>query len=181
MSRVPPVEPGKLTPEGKRIHDEIAGPRGGTVAGPFGIWMHAPPIADAANRFGNAVRLNGTLDKRLFEMMVLMIARHWGAQYEWAAHEKAARDAGLADKVIEAIRHRRVPPTLREDERAIYDLITEINQTRSLSEASYDRAITTFGLPLMIEIVTAAGFYTVAAMMINVFDAPVPGGGRPLP
>jgi len=30
----------------------------------------------------------------------------------------------------------------------------------------------------MIKFVTAAGFYTVVAIMINAFDAPVPGGER---
>lgn len=181
MPRVPPLDPGRLGPEARRIHDEIAGPRGGTVAGPFGIWMNVPAIADKANQFGNAIRLHGRLDKRLFELMVLLIARHWGAQYEWFAHEEAARRAGLAGEVIEAVRARRVPPSLREDERLIYDIITEINTTRALSQASYDRALAALGLELLIELVTAAGFYTVAAMMINVFDAPVPGGERPLP
>jgi len=181
MSRVPPVEVSRLSPEGKRIHDAIAGPRGGMVGGPFAIWMHVPAIADTANQFGNALRLHGKLEKRLFELMVLLIARHWGAQYEWFAHEKAALEAGLARETVEAIRARRVPPTLREDERLIYDTVTELQTTRSLSQASYDRALAGLGLEMVIELVTAAGFYTVAAMMINVFDAPVPGGARPLP
>jgi hypothetical protein len=34
---------------------------------------------------------------------------------------------------------------------------------------------------LVIELVTVIGFYTIAAMVINVFDAPVPNGARPLP
>ena len=82
---------------------------------------------------------------------------------------------------MEAIRARRVPPALREDERLIYDTVTELQTTRSLSQASYDRALAGLGLELVIELITAAGFYTVAAMMINVFEAPVPGGARPLP
>jgi len=38
-----------------------------------------------------------------------------------------------------------------------------------------------FGLDLFIELVTAIGFYTMVAMMLNAFDAPVPGDARPLP
>lgn len=181
MSRVPPLEPDRFTPEQRRVHAEIAGPRGGVVAGPFGVWMHQPRIADAANRFGNAVRAEGNLDKRLFELMVLTIARHWSAQYEWSAHEAAARKAGLADAVIEDIRHRRAPTFVHADEKLVHDLVSELITTHGLRQETYDRAAAAFGLDLMIELVTAAGFYTVAAMMINAFDCPVPSGERPLP
>ncbi len=181
MSRVPPLEPDRFTPEQRRVYAEIAGPRGGTVAGPFGVWMHQPRIADAANRFGNAVRAEGKLEKRLFELMVLTIARHWSAQYEWSAHEDAARKAGLADAVIEDIRHRRAPTFARADEKLIHEVVSELITTRALRQETYDGAVAAFGLDLMIELVTAAGFYTVAAMMINAFDCPVPSGKRPLP
>jgi hypothetical protein len=50
-----------------------------------------------------------------------------------------------------------------------------------LSQATYDRGVEHFGLELFIELVTAIGFYTMVAMMLNAFDAPVPGGSRPLP
>ena len=53
--------------------------------------------------------------------------------------------------------------------------------TRTLGDATYQRAIATLGEELLIELITAVGFYTVAAMMINAFAAPVPGGAQPLP
>lgn len=54
-------------------------------------------------------------------------------------------------------------------------------ETRTVSPATYERAVGVFGLELLIEMVTVIGFYTTAAMMINSFDAPVPGDARPLP
>jgi hypothetical protein len=33
----------------------------------------------------------------------------------------------------------------------------------------------------MIELITALGFYSMVAIMLNGFDAPVPGDERPLP
>ncbi len=180
MSRVPDLPPESLSPEQKRLYDEIGGTRRG-VKGPFAIWLRRPDIADPANRFGNALRLSGKLDKRLFELMVLIIARHWSAQYEWFAHESRAREVGVATDVIEALRHRRTPPFAGADERAVYDVVTELNETRALGSATYDRALGILGLDRMIELVTGAGFYTMVAMMLNAFDAPVPGGERPLP
>ena len=69
----------------------------------------------------------------------------------------------------------------RADEKLVYDIVTELHDTRSIAQASYDRAVAALGLDLFIELITTVGFYTTAAMMINAFDAPVPGNARPLP
>jgi hypothetical protein len=73
------------------------------------------------------------------------------------------------------------PKFVREDERLIYDTITELNVARTLSQAAYKRALADLGLDLLIELITAAGFYTMVAMILSAFDAPVPGGEHPLP
>ena len=180
MSRVEDLKPENLTPEQKAIHDRIAGTRGGTVRGPFAIWLRQPAIADAADRLGTTLR-RCSLDQRLFELMVLVVARHYSAQYEWFAHERHARAVGLDPAVIEAIRGRRTPTFTSDNEQIVYDLVTEMNETRTLSQATYDRAIAVLGLDKVIELITALGFYTMVAIMLNGFDAPVPGGERPLP
>jgi 4-carboxymuconolactone decarboxylase len=181
MSRLADLTPEELSPEQNRIHDEIAGPRAGAVRGPFAVWLRTPKIADAANRFGNALRVEGKLDKRLFELAILLIARHWSAQYEWFVHEKDALAAGVSSEVIDAVRHRREPGFAKADEKLVYDIVSELHQSRTISQASYDRAVAALGLDLFIELITTIGFYTTAAMMINAFDAPVPGHARPLP
>lgn len=181
MARVPDVAPEDMTAEQKRVYQEIGGARHGIVRGPFAIWLRNPEIADRANRFGNALRLGGKLDRRLFEMMVLVVARHWSAQYEWYVHEREGLQAGLTPAVVDAIRTRRAPEFAREDERVVYDTITELNETRTLSQPAYDRALAALGLDPLIELIAAAGFYTMVAMTLNAFDAPVPGGKRPLP
>jgi 4-carboxymuconolactone decarboxylase len=181
MSRVADLKSDELSAEQKRVHDEIAGPRAGAVRGPFAVWLRTPKIADVANHFGNALRVEGKLDKRLFELAILVVARHWSAQYEWFVHEKDALAAGVPSEVIEAVRHRRVPSFARTDEKLVYDIVNELHDTRTISQASYDRAVAALGLDLFIELITTVGFYTTAAMMINAFDAPVPGNARPLP
>src|SRR5437899_442698 len=98
----------ELTPEQKELYDVVGRGRA-QVAGPFGVWLRNPPLADAANRVTLALRENGKLDKRLFELIVLTAARAWGASYAWVAHEKAAVKAGLAPEIIEALRLQHKP------------------------------------------------------------------------
>src|SRR5262245_2788315 len=82
MARVENLDPADLTPDQQRIARDIASVRS-RVGGPFAIWLRTPAIADAANRLGTTLRHHSNVDRRLFELMVLIIARHWGAQYEW--------------------------------------------------------------------------------------------------
>ena len=181
MARVPDSPAAELDAEQQRLYDAIAGARGGVVRGPFAIWLRNPAIADRANQFGNTLRLSGRLDRRLFELMVLVIARHWSAQYEWYAHEGQAREHGVSAAVIEALRAGRTPSFTKYDEQIVYELVSELLDKRTVSQPTYDRALAAFGLDMLIELTTAAGFYTMVAMMLNTFDAPVPGEARPLP
>ena len=77
--------------------------------------------------------------------MALIVARHWSAQYEWFVHEKNGLEAGLTPAVVDAIRTRCAPEFTREDERVVYDTITELNETHTLSQPAYDRALTALG------------------------------------
>ncbi len=180
MSRIPELAENEMSPRQAEIAGAIKGTRG-ILGGPFAYWIRLPDVADASNQLGNALRLHGKLDRRLFELMILVIARHWTAQYEWYQHEGAARKAGLAAPIVEAIRSGQPPPFERDDERVAYDVVVELQTAKRLSDATFARALDAFGTDVLIEAISAVGFYTTAAMMINSFDATVPGGERPLP
>ena len=57
--------------------------------------------------------------------------------------------------------------------------MTELLETRSLSQPSYDRLIKEFGVDLTIEIVSVAGFYGMIATVLKGFDVPTPNGEKP--
>jgi 4-carboxymuconolactone decarboxylase len=78
--------------------------------------------------------------------------------------------------IVQAIRERRTPDFTREDERLVYDLTLELNNTRCLSEASYQRGMAMFGEQVMVELISAIGFYSMVAVTLNAFAVDVPGG-----
>jgi 4-carboxymuconolactone decarboxylase len=180
MARVADLSFDEMSAEQRQLFNEIAGPRGGTVRGPFAIWLRNPQVASCANQLGNALRLDGKLDKKLFELVILVVARHWTAQYEWFVHAKAGAEVGLNSAIIEAIRVGQQPAFEADDQQLVYDFVTELVTTKTIGSAMYERVLKCFGIDLVIEIVTVVGFYTLAAMMLNAFDAPVPGDARPL-
>jgi 4-carboxymuconolactone decarboxylase len=177
--RLPPLHPGSFTPDQKRTALEISNSFGGKVDGPFSVWIRVPEIAEKACRLITQIRTDGKLERRLFELLVLITARHYKAQFEWSAHESSALREGVSKEVVEAIRTDRVPTFSRRDEQVVYDVVVEINRSGTLSRETFDLALTHFSQELLIELVTAAGSYTMVAILLNAFDAPVPRGRKP--
>ena len=170
MARLPALIFDELTPEQKKLWQEIGAVRNGSPGGPFQVWMNHPKVAERAHYFGNALRVEGKLEKRLFELAVLAVARHWSAQYVFTTHARYAREAGIAPAVIDAIRTRRTPDFVKEDERVVYDTVCELLQSKRLSEGSYNRALDLLGRDKLIELVATIGFYVTASATVNAFD-----------
>jgi 4-carboxymuconolactone decarboxylase len=179
MPRLPPLDPATLSPEQRAAYDEIIRVRG-HVRGPFAIWLHSPELCRHALTLQDWLPKHAALERRLLELMILVVARRATAQFAWYVHEPHALRLGIAQDVIEAIRARRTPEFTREDEQLVYDLTNELDATRTLSVESYRRGIEVLGAQAMVELVSAVGSYAMVAMTLNAFDAPVPGDGQPL-
>lgn len=176
MQRISNLQPIDMTPEQKTVAEAIAaGPRG-EVPILFQPWLRAPDLADRAQRLGEYVRYKTSLGPRLSELAILIVARHWTAQYEWYTHEGPAREAGLSDAVIAALAGNQPLDFPRDDERKLYDFVSELQNWRAVSDDTYAEAIAAFGEAGVAELVCIVGYYTMAAMTLNVFQLPVPEG-----
>src|SRR3990167_8686403 len=113
MPRLAPLDLNKLSPEQKTVADAIlAGPRGG-LRGPFEPWLRSPVLADRAQKLGEYCRFNNSLPRDLSELAICLVGRHFKAQFEFYAHARLAREAGLSADIVEAIRVRAMPPVKR--------------------------------------------------------------------
>lgn len=176
MPRLTPLDLNKLTPEQKKAADAIvAGPRGG-LRGPFEPWLRRPELADRAQKLGEYCRFNNSLPRDLSELAICLVGRHFKAQYEFYAHARLAREAGLSAEIVEAVRTRRTPPFTREVERVVYDFVTEYLETNRVSAANYKRAVDAFGEPGVVDLVGVSGYYMLVSMTLNVFEMPLPPG-----
>jgi 4-carboxymuconolactone decarboxylase len=180
MSRAPELSRDTMTAEQQAVHDAIAGgPRGG-VRGPFNVLLHSPKLADAVQSLGSYVRFECAVPWKLREMAILVTAKHWTAQYEWFAHEKIAREAGLDEGIIEAIRTGRKPPFTEDAEEVVWRFATELYEKRRVSDEVFAAAEKLFGVSGVVDLVGLMGHYNVIAMTLNAFDVEVPDGSRPL-
>src|SRR5581483_11596124 len=149
------------------------------LVGPFSVLMHNPALAGPISAVVDAVRRDGKLEKRLYELVVLITVRHAGAAYPWSVHEPLGRAAGLSGDVVDAIKARRTPTFQKADERVIYDAVTELLRNNKIGDAAFQALIGQFGLRESIEIVACVGLYCMIGCVINAFEVPTANGEKP--
>ena len=178
MARIEDVKRENLSPRQQQLYDDImrTRPRSG-LSGPFSVWIHTPDIAEPADGLANCFRVSPKLEKRLIELIVLLMCRDATVKYAWSVHEPVARTAGLSDETIDAIRGRKKPNFKRDDEALVFDVVTELQATKTLSTATFDRAKSVLGRDGLIEAVSCVGFYGMIGLVLNVFDIPPQPGG----
>ena len=187
MNRLSPVDCSNLTPEQKELYDSIAsGPRAkkrkslvdehGNLTGPFNAFLHNPALGKHWSAIGETLRFRTRLDRRLFELAILIIAVHWRSGHEWAAHSALARAEGLSDGVIAALKDGVRPVFEREDEAFIYDFVSELVTERRVGDTAYAEAVALIGEDQMVELVNACGYYIALAAMLNAFAVHPPKG-----
>src|SRR5262245_15854638 len=163
MNRLSPVDRSNLTPEQKELYDSIAsGPRAkkrkslvdehGNLTGPFNAVLHNPALGKHWSAIGETLRFRTPLDRRLFELAILIIAVHWRSGHEWAAHAALARAEGLSEDIIVALKQGNHPAFARDDERIIYGLVHQLVTERRVSDAAYAEAIVLLGEEKMVEL-----------------------------
>jgi 4-carboxymuconolactone decarboxylase len=179
MGRLPEIDTTKLTSEQRTIYDRMMRERG-HMRGPFAVWLRNAELCENTLKLQEMFASRVKLERRLLELMILVAARSATAQYAWFIHEPYALKFGIAPEIVQAIREQRTPDFSREDERLVYDITTELNTTRTLSNASYQRGMAMFGEQVMIELVSAIGFYAMVAMTLNAFAVAVPRGKEEL-
>ncbi|MCC2665980.1 MAG: Carboxymuconolactone decarboxylase [Geminicoccaceae bacterium] len=100
-------------------------------------------------------------------------------EFEWHAHARLARAAGISEAVIEAIRTGAETALADPRSRAVHALARELFATRTLSDATYAAAEAALGRRALVDLVGLLGYYTLVSMTLNAFAVPTPDGSHP--
>ena len=122
---------------------------------------------------------NGALSRHLTEFAIMIAAREWTNNYEWNAHTPLAKQAGLSDAQMAAIADGRRPQNMTDEEDVLYDFCMELLHNKSVSDATYARAVAKFGEAGVIEAASLEGYYTYLSMIMNTARSPMPAGAKP--
>src|SRR5579864_4190974 len=144
QDRMPPIPPEQYNQAQKQAADEFFATRKTQVFGPFGPLMRSPEVMTQAQKLGEYLRYRNSVGQKLSEFIILITAREWTQDYEWYVHYPLALKAGLKREIADAVMDGRRPRDMAEDEEALYDFVTELNQTKRVSDKTYQRAVTKF-------------------------------------
>ncbi|TGR18833.1 MULTISPECIES: carboxymuconolactone decarboxylase family protein [unclassified Mesorhizobium] len=153
--------------------ETIAGKRG-RVPAPMIAWLRNPELARRAQRLGELLRYDTTLNPRLFELAILVCARHWTSHHEWTAHKRLALEAGLSPHVIADVAARRPPEMAGEEDRLVHDIALCLLSTGRISRALYDRGVQSLEERGMVELVAIVGYYCLVSVTLNAFELGIP-------
>ncbi len=127
------------------------------------------------------MRKDGKLEKRLYELIVLIVARHAAAAYAWAVHDPLARKAGLSRRRGRAIQAQ-AQADVYEGGRDGRSMTRSPNfwKTNKISEATYQNLIKAVRRSTTrIEARRLRGLYCMIGAVINAFEVPTPNGEKP--
>ena len=192
--RVPLLRPDELDAEQSQLYADISGgPRrsqasvvpltdeDGRLLGPFGLMLLAPRVGSAVQALGAALRFDGSLSPRSRELAVLTVAAHRGSEFEWLAHERAARAAGLGSEQLQSLLDGEVPAGLAVAEEVVVRTVRRLLVEGGLDDEGHARAVAALGTETLAVLVWLVGYYGMLATALATFRPPLSGADRAAP
>ena len=183
-NRLPLVKRESLDPAGQKTYDQLDSPTGGSLAGlrgPGGIMLHAPKVSAFNSPLNRYLRSPETgFDGHVRELAILVTAREFNSQFEWAAHESVALKEGVPPAAIDVVKHRKILRGVAEGDAIVIQLGREIYGNKKVSASTYARAVKQFGPERLINLVALMGNYAGTAALLATFDMQLPPGQKPL-
>jgi 4-carboxymuconolactone decarboxylase len=176
LSRLQNLKYGDMSQDQKNLHDEIlSGPRT-QIAGPMHTWFLNPSYGSLIEKVGAFCRYETSIEPRLSELAIIIVARHWNANVEWFAHSEIAIKSGILQETVEAIELNKRPDFKKEDEALIFDITKSILDTKGLTDELFKRAEDTIGKTSLLDLTAIIGYYCNVAIQLNVFEIPSDDG-----
>ena len=181
--RLSPIAPADLTPEQRRLYDDmqdgiaesfkgfVAIRDDGALLGPWNPWLH---FGKASWDLVRALADKPSLPKPVREVAILVTGAHFKSAYELYAHVLVGEQRGLSDEKLSTIVAGQRPVDLAQDEAVAYDFASALVNGGVLPELTYKTAIAAFGKHGAAELSYLVGLYALVSITLNTFDVPVP-------
>ena len=179
MARTPNVTRDQVPEKYREAFDHEVALAGGAIeGGPGSVMINSPEMRKRANHLVFYFRQESQLPQKIQEMAMILTARDKDCQYIWFAHAARAREQGISNEFVDALRDKKPLPKLPNDEQIVVDYATELFNTNRISQGTFQAALDHFGAQLLTELTTMMGYYSLLALNVNAFEVGVPTGGE---
>lgn len=114
-----------------------------------------------------------TIPHRVRELVVLRTAWLCSCEYEWGQHVIFARSAGLTDEEIERVQRGPKAPGWSDFDAAVLSAADELHQNARIGDLTWSKLCAILDEKQMIDLVLAAGHYTLMSMAMSSFGTPL--------
>jgi 4-carboxymuconolactone decarboxylase len=190
--RLPWPTPDELDAPARKLYDHITGgpradgPRAfpltdedGRLQGPFNAMLLSPEVGTALQELGAAIRYRSSLPARAREIAILELSVLRRSSFEWYAHARVGKQAGLTDAEIAAIHDGAAVTTLDHTETLVRELVRALVHERDLDDDRFAEASAKLGRRALMELIALAGYYDLLALSLRVWRTPLPAGTPP--
>ena len=162
----------QMSPEQRRIAERrIAGAKQ-QVGAPLNVLIRSAGLADHVERISEHFRVQKTLPERLKQLAIVLVARHWTAQYPWTAHYPMALKAGISAVVLNQIAAGQRPAGLQADEAAVHDFCKSLLEGKAVSDEAFAAVRDRFGEAGVADLIGLLGYYCMICMALVVYRYP---------
>ncbi|MCV7411199.1 carboxymuconolactone decarboxylase [Mycobacterium florentinum] len=140
--------------------------RGADTNNALSTLAHHPALAKAFLRFNVHLLMTSTLPTRIRELAILRVAHRRECAYEWSHHVSMAKDEGITDEQIAAVRRGEASD---EFDRTVLTAVDELDEKSQLSDETWAALGERLNDQQRMDFVFTVGCYALLAMAFNTF------------
>ena len=163
-------------PEAQRyIYDEIADSRGRKELGnPFYAMLNSPEGTRYVAALGGYLRFRSKLPPAVRELVTAAIAWELKCEFEGVVHERFAREAGVSDASLTAIRDGKSLEGIPESEAIYLRFAYELLRTHEVKDATFTPVFEKLGAENVTDLIYVVGYYNLFISTNNALKVEFP-------
>ncbi len=127
-------------------------------------------------RRSSSRRFHGDVPERLKELAIITAAREANNDYVWTAHERLARQQGVTDPIINAIRTRTAPDGLTGDDAKVVRFAKELLTAHEIADATFNAMHQMLGNKGIMDLILLILYYHSLAHALQAVKLEMPPG-----
>jgi alkylhydroperoxidase family enzyme len=146
----------------------------------FRALLQQPKLAKAVNDMLFSQLFGGNLDARLRELIIMRLGWQTGSVYEWTQHWRVAKQLGVEEEDLLAVRDWRASDRFDDAARAVLAATDETLETGTISAGTWKELERSVGDPdepaVILEVVSAIGTWRMISSVLRSLQIPLEDG-----
>lgn len=142
----------------------------------FGVLGNHPDMLKRWLVFATHVLSKNSLSPRDRELLILRTGWNCRSHYEWGQHVVIARQCGITDDEIDAVKTGPGATSWSSHDRALLTAADELHEHQSLSDHSWSALTDAYSTEQVLDVIATVGNYHLVAMFLNSTGVPLDEG-----